>query len=219
MEELTGGWKYIVRLHRLRLGLSQQALSDMLGVSQRTVSRWERGEDNPSLTQQRALRDIGWEPPGSILTTLAATVTHCPAPRALSRTQKLRLMAVSRPARAKRPSIVDSLGEDLAPRAEGVLAELLDDRPLQRAIARREIFGIETTARSVLRGPESPGIGNFRTTITYFFHEGTLYSDAVSFPAPDDTPPGYRVIAMDDAVQESLAAIRLVVDPEAPGAK
>jgi hypothetical protein len=34
--------------------------------------------------------------------------------------------------------------------------------------------------------------------ITYFFHEGTLYSDAVSTPARADATLGYRAIAMDE---------------------
>ena len=45
--------------------------------------------------------------------------------RALSRTQNLRLQAVSPPAIAKRPSVVEWIGRDLAGIACGVLAEML----------------------------------------------------------------------------------------------
>jgi len=79
---------------------------------------------------------------------------------------------------------------------------MLDDAPLQRAIAGREIAGIVTTTRSVLRTAEHDNIGAFRTTITYFFHEGTLYSDAVSVPAAPDVSNGYWPIAMDDVAGE-----------------
>ena len=75
---------------------------------------------------------------------------------------------------------------------------MLDDKPLQQAIANREIACILTTTRSVLQTVEHPGIGAYRTTISYFFHEGTLYSDAVSVPASVDDALGYRPIAMDD---------------------
>jgi hypothetical protein len=34
--------------------------------------------------------------------------------------------------------------------------------------------------------------------ITYFFDEGTLYSDAISERVPAGAPLGYRAIAMDD---------------------
>jgi hypothetical protein len=57
-----------------------------------------------------------------------------------------------------------------------------------------------TTTRSVLRTQEHRRIGTYRTVITYFFHEGTLYSDAVSMPAPADAALGYRAVAMDEVV-------------------
>ena len=103
-------------------------MATVIGVSQRTVSRWERGDDKPSLDLQRKLRDMGWEPPGTLLASLAQSVRHCPFPRALSRTHRLRLQALSGPAIRKRPSVVDWIGRDLAPIACGILEEMLDDR-------------------------------------------------------------------------------------------
>ena len=102
-----GHWGGVVRSVRLRAGYSQQQLSEILNVSQRTVSRWERGDDNPSIAQQKRLRDLGWEPPGSLLRSLVSAVQMCPVPRALSCTPKLRLIAVSQSALAKRPSLAD----------------------------------------------------------------------------------------------------------------
>jgi transcriptional regulator with XRE-family HTH domain len=138
-EHVAEDWSELVKRHRARHGLTQMRMAAALGVSQRTVSRWERGEDKPSLDQQRLLRDLAWEPPTALLQSLAASVTHCPAPRALSRTQNLRLQALSRPAIEKRPSVIEWIGRDLAPIACGVLAQMLEDKPLQRAIANREI--------------------------------------------------------------------------------
>jgi transcriptional regulator with XRE-family HTH domain len=182
----------------MRHGLTQMRMAAVVGVSQRTVSRWERGEDRPSLDQQKLLRDLGWEPPTTLLQSLAASVIHCPAPRALSRTQNLCLQALSQPAIDKRPSVTEWIGRDLVGIACGVLAEMLEDKPLQRAIANREIACILATTRSVLQTVEHPRIGAYRTTITYFFHEGTLYSDAVSVPASADEACGYEAISMDD---------------------
>lgn len=172
-------------------------MATVMGVSQRTVSRWERGEDKPSIAQQKRLRDIGWEPPGSLLDRLPMSILHCPAPRALSRIPRLQLQMLSLPAIEKRPSIVDWIGKDLAPIATGILQEILDDRDLQKAIARMEIAGLITTTGSVLRTGDTPVHGKFRTTITYFFHERTLYSDAISYPVGDDEPCGYTPIPMD----------------------
>ena len=199
---MSENWAELVKLYRLRHGLTQERLARVIGVSQRTISRWERGEDRPSIDQQKRLRDLGWQPSGPLLKSLAISVRHCPAPRALCRTQNLRLQALSRPAIEKRPSVTEWIGRDLAPIACGVLQEMLDDAPLQRAIAGREIAGIVTTTRSVLRTAEHDSIGAFRTTITYFFHEGTLYSDAVSVPAAPDVSNGYWPIAMDDVAGE-----------------
>jgi len=199
---MTDDWSEFVRRYRLRHGLTQERLGGVIGVSQRTISRWERGEDRPSLDQQKRLRDLGFEPTGVLLQSIAASVRHCPAPRALSRTQRLTLQALSAPAIAKRPSVTAWIGHDLAGIACGVLQEMLDDRALQTAIAHREVACMLATTRSVLRTAEHAAIGAYQTTITYFFHEGTLYSDAVSVPALPDAPLGYRAIAMDEVVGE-----------------
>lgn len=193
-------WSSFVRHYRLRHGLSQASLAALFGVAQRTVSRWERGEDSPCIAQQKRLRDLGWEPVSPLLRSLSASVSLCPAPRALTRTEGLNLQRLSAPALAKRPSMADWIGRDLAPIACGVLAEILDDRILQRAIANGEIQSLVTTTRSVLRTGEHDAIGLYRTTITYFFHDGTLYNDAIGVPAAADAPCGYTAVPMDDAL-------------------
>lgn len=193
-------WSRLVRRYRIRHGVTQMRLAALVGVSQRTVSRWERGEDRPSLEQQRLLRDLAWQPNVPMLRSLAGSVIRCPAPRALSRTRNIRLQALSQPALDKRPSVVEWIGRDLAPIACGILAEMLDDKPLQRALFRREVAFVLATSASVLQTVEHARIGKFRTTITYFFHEGTLYSDAISVPAPVDAPLGYTPVPMDGLI-------------------
>jgi transcriptional regulator with XRE-family HTH domain len=192
-----GAWDSIIRNCRLRNGMSQASIAAKLGVSQRTVSRWERGEDNPSLAQQRRLREIGWEPEGSLLHSLRAAILHCPAPRALTRGARLNLIALSRPAIEKRPLVVRLIGRDLAPMASGVLAQMLDDAPLQRAIERREISAVVATTHSVLRTGDAPRTEVFRTTINYFFHDGTRYNDALSLPTLANEKVGYIPVPMD----------------------
>lgn len=196
--DMSENWGDIVRRFRVRHGLTQELAADVLGVSQRTVSRWERGQDRPSVRRQRQLRDLAWELSGMLLGSLAASIKHCPFPRALSRTHNLTLQTLSRPAIEKRPSVTEWVGRDLARIAYGVLEEMLDDRSLQRSIARREVSCILATTRSVLQTVEHPRIGAYRTVITYFFHEGTLFSDAISTPAPHDAICGFTAIPMDD---------------------
>lgn len=129
---------------------------------------------------------------------LHTAVQACPAARALCQMPRLRLLAISEPARQKRPTIDDWIGRDLIGIATNVLQEMLDDRPLQRAIARREVVSVVSTTRSVLDTPEAPSIKTFRTTSTYFFHEGALYSDAFSVPVSADEPCGYTPIYIDE---------------------
>ena len=205
-----GAWNSVIRDCRLRLGLSQARIAVLLGVSQRTVSRWERGEDNPSLAQQRRLRELGWEPSGSLLHSLQASIFHCPAPRALTRGARLHLLAVSKPAIDKRPSVANLIGRDLAPSATGVLAEMLDDAALQRAISRKEISAVVATTRSVLRTNDAPRTEVYRTTINYFFHDGTLYNDALSLPTLANEAIGYVAVPMGSfgAALPDMAAAR-----------
>ena len=127
-------------------------------------------------------------------------MVHCPVPRALSRGERITLEVVSAPALRKRPSVADWIGKDLAPLACGVLQEVLDDSELQRAIAAGEIANLITTTRSVLRTAEHDCIGFWHTTITYFFHEGVIYSDAIGVPAETGAIEGYKPISMDDIV-------------------
>src|SRR5262249_21861579 len=129
---------------------------------------------------------------------LRTSVEHCPAPRALSFYKNLRLIAVSRPAIAKRPSIVNWIGRDLLPIACGVLAEMYNDAELQRDIAKGEVHCVSAVTRSVLRMPEHEQIGTFRTTISYFWIDGRLFSDAIGVPAPCSSKLGYNALRMDE---------------------
>jgi transcriptional regulator with XRE-family HTH domain len=184
-------WSSILKSYRSRYGLSQQRLADVLGVSQRTISRWERCQDHPNKSTQRRLRDLGLEPPSTVFSNLRAAITHCPAPRALSTKTSLRLLCLSKPSVQKRPSILNYVGQDLIGLASGILQEMLDDELLQRDILNRDVACVMSTTTSVLRTPESSAIRKHHTTISYFLYDGTLYSDAVSVPAPDDAACGY----------------------------
>jgi transcriptional regulator with XRE-family HTH domain len=195
---MVENWSVAIRRYRLRHCLTQKQLAALIGVSQRTISRWERGEDRPGLAQQKHLRDLAWDPAAMMSWRLFQSVSHCPMPRALSRGANICLQALSQPAIDKRPSVVNWVGRDLARIATGVLQQMLDDRILQASIAKGEIACVQSTTESVLRTAEHPHIGKFETTVSYFFHDGTLYSDAISAPARLDAVCGYRAVPMDD---------------------
>jgi len=191
-------WPDLIRQVRIKFALSQKALSEVTGVSQKTISRWERGEVLPGSAAQRELIDLLRRPTNDLLASMIVGVRNCPTPRALSRLPGLRLIAVSRPALEKRPSIADWIGQDLVPIATGVLQDMLDDRRLQRAIALQEVACLVTTTDSVLRTREHAQVGKFQTTISFFAHDGEIYSDAISIPAPASAVRGYRPVMIDD---------------------
>ena len=195
---MNSEWAGLIKQVRTKFGLSQKALSDLTGVSQKSISRWERGDTEPGGQVQAQLIGLLQQPTPDLLGSLLESVRHCPAPRALSRWPNLKLLAVSQPAIAKRPSVRTWIGRDLAPIACGVLQDMLNDRDLQKSIQRREIACIVTTTDSVLRTEEHLSVGKFATTITYFAHDGEIYSDAVSVPAPASAIRGYRPVMIDN---------------------
>lgn len=191
-------WPAFVKLLRSQMGFTQAQLSVVLGVSQRSVSRWERGDDRPNLLMQHRLRDLRLRPSDPVMRSLRVAIAHCPAPRALSRVIDLRLEAVSPAAIAKRPSIVEFIGMSLRPLATGILSEILDDRALGRGIARQEVAAVIATTRGVLQTPTTMPLATFRTTISYLALDGEIYGDAISAPCGDDEPLGYRAVTFEE---------------------
>ena len=51
-------WTRLLRRFRAREGLTQADVASRLGVDQTTVSRWERGLDEPGIRLRRQLRDL-----------------------------------------------------------------------------------------------------------------------------------------------------------------
>ncbi len=58
VEEKMSDWTILLKSYRREKGLKQEALAYMLNVDQTTISRWERGKDNPSLAIEKRLRDL-----------------------------------------------------------------------------------------------------------------------------------------------------------------
>jgi hypothetical protein len=83
-------------------------------------------------------------------------------------------------------------------RARGVRRSEL--HVLQRSVA-GEIACVRAVTRTVLRTAEHPDIGTIETTIAYFFHDGTLHSDAISAPIAPETHCGYSAIPLDEAIE------------------
>ncbi len=191
-------WSILIKRYRVQFGLTQHGMGQLLGVSQKTVSRWESGENLPNSAQQARFRDLLREPDTIVSASLRAAVTLCPAERLLCMQESVTLAAVSKPAIAKRPAIVDWIGHGIAPVACGVLGQMLDDRQLQRSIANGEIACVSVVATRNFRIAEQPVTGTYRNITSYFFLDGTLFRDTIAVPAADDQPLGYWPLALDE---------------------
>jgi transcriptional regulator with XRE-family HTH domain len=51
-------WPVLLRAFRREQSMTQEALSELLEVSPKTISRWERGVDRPSLAKEAQLRRV-----------------------------------------------------------------------------------------------------------------------------------------------------------------
>lgn len=183
---------------RLRHELSHQRMARLIGISPAQLAAIEQGIEAATPAMRKRVVDISHRLPASLLKRVSNAVVGCDLPRALSRTSRLNLRALSGPAIEKRPSIVNWIGENLAPIACGVLQQMLEDRALQRAIQRREVLAVVTTTRGVLRTAESEFTSAFRTTINYFFHDDVLYSDAIALPVSADERLGFTPLHADE---------------------
>lgn len=187
-----------LRYFRLRHGVSQPRLASALGVAPKRYVEWELGKRRPDEGVVRRLIDLTGNLEDDLVSGVARSVIRSGLPRALSKSERLTLQALSGPAIEKRPSIVNWIGQDLTPIASDVLEAMLEDSMLQRAITRRDVVGVVATTRSVLNTPERDQVGAFRTSISYFFSDGVRYSDAVSVPVSLDERTGYTPIVPEE---------------------
>lgn len=178
--------------------MSQARLAAVLGVPTKRLVEWEldRRQADPRVLGK--IIDLTAKVEVDLVNGLTRSVIRSGLPRALCRSEKLTLHALSGPAIGKRPSIVTLIGKDLAPLASDVLEEMMADADLQRAIRRREVVGVVSTTRSVLRTAESETVSTFRTSISYFFCDGERYSDAVAVPVSEDERLGYTPIVPEE---------------------
>ena len=90
-------WSILTKRYRRQFGLTQHGMGQLLGVSQKTVSRWESGENQPSLAQQQQFRELLRKPGNAVSAVLRAAVAHCPAKRMLALHKNCTLLAASKP--------------------------------------------------------------------------------------------------------------------------
>jgi transcriptional regulator with XRE-family HTH domain len=197
---LYSEWDRLIKQYRFQFGLTQQYVADLLGVSQKTISRWESGVNKPGLQHQKKFRDLFSRPSNISLGVLLAAVKTCPAPRSLCLHENLSLKALSPAAIAKNPPMAGWIGRSLTAIAKGVLAEMLDDRPLQSAIEKGEIACISAVTWDNFRDAGALPATAYQTAISFFRIDNLLFRDAISAPAPANSELGYWPVSLEEMI-------------------
>src|SRR5215467_4930521 len=71
----------LLRIRRARLGMSQEALAEAVGVAARSVNRWEHDEAQPHPKHRNRLAQVLGVPPGALSAGDATSLWHVPLRR------------------------------------------------------------------------------------------------------------------------------------------
>jgi transcriptional regulator with XRE-family HTH domain len=141
MQDKTGmdDLSEVLRSWRRAKGLKQGLLADMLGVSQSSVSRWERGLDQPSAVLAARLRSLVFKEAVSEIAVQQAITERLPGFAALVDLDGMRLLATTRAFKAVWSEAVKAEGERFAEHLTELSRELFNDEEFLQSVKRREI--------------------------------------------------------------------------------
>lgn len=122
--------------------IKQAALADYVGVSQATVSRWERGIDQPNLGAQNRLRDLVSKMMHSDMDLLRhrVMVENLPDARALFDYDGIQFITCSERFEAIWPGFSQCQGMMLRDYMVGETRELVEDDEMRRAILSGDVL-------------------------------------------------------------------------------
>lgn len=133
------GWGRRLRAWRRLNNMKQAGLASLLGVSQPTVARWEKGLDLPSAERMNQIRDLV---AGTLRDELAlerVLIARQSTIRALMNLDGLTLSAVSAGYRALWPDFSTLIGKPLADHAVNESRAIIEDTDLMRDIRRGSV--------------------------------------------------------------------------------
>lgn len=163
-----------------------------------TVSRWERGESEPSATAKKKIRDLIAF--GEISqSAYAHVIESTPAFRALLVSEDTHLAKMSSFMARAVPEFIDTIGQSYKTLGHGIGMELANDAAIFRAAAAREIVSIEvvTTSLTVVGGTSL----DFKKKhiITFPTIDGDrLYADVIGGVIEEDSPDYVKITYTDD---------------------
>ena len=173
--------------------VKQSALADMVGVSQATVSKWERGIWEPTRVMALRLRDVML---GLHEGRLAAEIA-CLRPqqnlRALARGPGLQIVGVSEGFRRAWPQTSELIGAETRRHLINEAAHYCDESDYLREAADGELLMVTcVSSRIVSLGdvPEDDVRLRWHAVIRHI--DGELIHEMIYEPCPADTPVGFE---------------------------
>jgi transcriptional regulator with XRE-family HTH domain len=142
----------VIRRWRKAAGLKQDALADLLGVTQATVSRWENGIDRPSADVYAKLRTLIGKQSFSQIGLEQAIVSRQSGMRALVDLDGMTLLATSQAFKTIWPELVAAEGLRFADHLLDLTCDLYNDATIMNAIKGNEIAMIAAVSNRHVAG-------------------------------------------------------------------
>lgn len=142
----------VLRLWRRGSGLKQQALADLLGVTQATVSRWENGLDHPSPALGANIRNLMSHRGEPGLSTVREVLRLQTGIRVLVDLDGMRLVASTGGFKKLWPELAAIEGQKTADHLVGQSAELYSDLALMASIRRGEVVMVGGVSDRQVKG-------------------------------------------------------------------
>lgn len=189
--------------HQLRYwrsvnGIKQQALAEMLGISQSSVSRWERGIEQPSVAMSKKLRDVVYGGMKSELARQRAITERQPVLAALVDLDGMRLLATSYAFKEAWPEAAGAEGKVFADDLAELTRDLFNDDGFMQAVRHNEIAMVTGISN---RHVEGFGENGFRHHWASVYRKvGTKHYAEMSFQAcePDEELGLRHVLRIDE---------------------
>jgi transcriptional regulator with XRE-family HTH domain len=182
-------WGQKLRQWRRLNNMKQAGLASLLGVSQPTVARWERGLDHPSGERMLQIRDL-----------MAGTVRdECALERLLIQRQSsiralidldgMRLTSASVGYRQLWPQFATMIGVPLADKAINEMRSILDDNDLIRSIQKGSVGMISGISERHMDVEADISLRH-RWDICFRRYGVRMYADIVFEPCDPEQEPG-----------------------------
>lgn len=173
--------------------IKQSALADMVGVSQATVSKWERGTWEPTRAMALRLRDVMLGLHEGRLAAEIACVRPQQNLRALARGPGFQIVGISDGFRRAWPETSDLIGEETRRHLINEAAHYCDGSDYLREAADGELLMVSCVTSRILSLGDAPQEDlRLRWHAVVRHIDGELIHEMIYEPCGADTPIGFE---------------------------